>query len=38
MLEIVLSIAIIFGLAGGPTDFGDTCTVDQGQTVSQGAN
>lgn len=38
MLEIVLSIAIIFGLSGGPTDFGDTCTVDQSQTVAQGAH
>ena len=38
MTGIVLSIIMILGLAGGPSDFGDTCTVDDPQAVSQGAN
>lgn len=39
MAEIILSIVIILGLAGGPSDFGDGCsTTDDSQAVSQSVN
>ena len=38
MTALVLSIIMILGLAGGPTDFNDSCSVDNSQTVSQSAN
>ena len=34
MTALVLSIIMILGLAGGPTDFGDTCTTENQAAVS----
>lgn len=35
MTGLVLSIIMILGLAGGPSDFSDSCTIENSQTVSQ---
>lgn len=34
MTALVLSIIVILGLAGGPTDFGDTCSTEEPAAVS----
>lgn len=38
MTALILSIIVTLGLAGGPSDFNGSCSVDNSQTVSQSAN
>jgi hypothetical protein len=38
MTALVLSIILAIGLAGGPSDFNDSCTTAGSQTISQSAN
>ena len=38
MTALVLSIILTLGLAGGPGDFNDSCTVADSQPVLQSAN
>lgn len=38
MLELVLSIIVVLGMAGGPVDFSDGCGIDNSTAISQPAN
>ncbi|HEU4509574.1 MAG TPA: hypothetical protein VFR78_15120 [Pyrinomonadaceae bacterium] len=38
MLELVLSIIVVLGMAGGPVDFSDGCGTDNSTAVSESAN
>jgi hypothetical protein len=38
MIEIVLSIIVVLGMAGGPSDFSDGCAIDNPVAVSEDAD